>query len=84
MKRFRGELVVKAYRLLYHSTLGSRVLKKKKKCDLARGITMCNEVGESILHVSRGLLLCLERGVGILLPNKRREHRTGPTGVPRS
>ena len=27
----RGELVCKAHILLYHSTLGSRVMKKKKK-----------------------------------------------------
>ena len=31
MKRFRGGLVFKAHRLGYHSTLGSRVIKKKKK-----------------------------------------------------
>ena len=31
MKRFRGGLVFKAHRLLYHSTLGLRVMKKKKK-----------------------------------------------------
>ena len=31
VKRFRGGLVFKAHRLLYHSTLGSRVTKKKKK-----------------------------------------------------
>jgi len=30
-KRFRGGLVFKAHRLFYHSTLGSRVIKKKKK-----------------------------------------------------
>jgi len=30
VKRFRGGLVLKAHRLLYHSTLGSRVIKKKK------------------------------------------------------
>ena len=30
-ERFRGGLVFKAHRLLYHSTLGSRVMKKKKK-----------------------------------------------------
>ena len=28
MKRFRGGLVFKALRLVYHSTLGSRVMKK--------------------------------------------------------
>ena len=31
MKRFREGLVVKAHRLLYHSILGSRVIKKKKE-----------------------------------------------------
>ena len=31
LKRFRGGLVLKAHRRLYHSTLGSRVIKKKKK-----------------------------------------------------
>ena len=30
-KRFRGGLVFKVHRLLYHSTLGSRVIKEKKK-----------------------------------------------------
>ena len=30
MKRFRGELVFKAHRWLYHSTVGSSVIKKKK------------------------------------------------------
>ena len=29
-KRFRGWLVFKAHRLLYHSTLGLRVIKKKQ------------------------------------------------------
>ena len=31
MQRFRGGLVFKAHRLLYHSTLGLRVMMKKKK-----------------------------------------------------
>ena len=30
VKRFRGGLVVKAHRLVYHSTLGLRVIKKKR------------------------------------------------------
>ena len=30
VKWFRGGLVPKAHRLVYHSTLGSRVIKKKK------------------------------------------------------
>jgi len=31
VKRFRGGLVFKAHRLVYHSTLSSRVIKKEKK-----------------------------------------------------
>jgi len=31
VKRFRGGLVFKAHRLLYHSTLGLRVIKNKKR-----------------------------------------------------
>ena len=42
VKRFRGGLVFKAHRLVYHSTLGLRVIKKKKKigrlpADIATG-----------------------------------------------
>jgi len=33
VKRFQGGLVFKAHRWLYHSTLGSREIKKKKKDD---------------------------------------------------
>ena len=33
--RFRGAFVVKAHRLLYHSTLGLRVIKKRKKKTLS-------------------------------------------------
>ena len=35
VKRFRGGLVFKAHRLLYHSTLGSRVKKRKAKAGRA-------------------------------------------------
>ena len=31
-KRFRGGLVFKAHRWLYHPILGSRLIKKKKQC----------------------------------------------------
>jgi len=31
VQRFRGGLVFKAHRLLYHSTLGLRVIKKKRR-----------------------------------------------------
>ena len=32
-KRFRGGLILKAHRLVYHSTLGLRVIKKKQKAE---------------------------------------------------
>jgi len=32
VQRFRGGLVFKAHRLLYHSALGLRVIKKKRRC----------------------------------------------------
>jgi len=31
LRRFRGGLALKAHRLVYHSTLGKRVIKKEKK-----------------------------------------------------
>ena len=31
LKRFRGGIVFKAHRLVYHSTLGWRVMKKKRR-----------------------------------------------------
>ena len=41
VKRFRGGLVFKAHRLLYHSTLGLRVIEKKK---WLRGLNKFNRV----------------------------------------
>ena len=35
VQRFRGGLLFKAHRLLYHSTLGIRVIQKKKKVTLS-------------------------------------------------
>ena len=48
MQRFRGGLVVKAHRLVYHSTLGSRVTNKKKKNTekVARGGEPCESWSE--------------------------------------
>ena len=48
VKRFRGGLVLKAHRWLKHSTLGSRVMKKKKKEPLyvraaGRRLRVCDE-----------------------------------------
>ena len=49
MERFRGGLAFKAHRLLYHSSLGSRVIQKKKKIG-GRGVPLAlgnlEEVGE--------------------------------------
>ena len=48
VERFRGVLVLKAHRSLYHSTLGLQVIKKKKKKkEKGRG-------RESIIAVRRG------------------------------
>ena len=37
VQQFRGGLVFKAHRLSYHSTLGLRVMKKKKVADARLG-----------------------------------------------
>ena len=42
VKRFRGGLVFKAHRRLYHSTLDLRVL-KKQKVDLGWAMTVCDQ-----------------------------------------
>ena len=47
LKRFRVGLVCKNHRLLHHSTLGSRVVKKKKLVGLhGGGWTMASEGGQ--------------------------------------
>ena len=38
MQRFRGGLVLKAHRLSHHSALGLKVVKKKKKVRIIRGV----------------------------------------------
>ena len=40
VERFRGGLALKAHRLVYHSTLGSRVIKKKKRKNRELGCTV--------------------------------------------
>ena len=46
VKRFRGGLVFKAHRLLYHSTLGLRVInKKRKKKELVVPVQPCVGAG---------------------------------------
>ena len=46
VNRFRGGLVFKAHRLLYHSTLGLRVIKKKKKNERFRSKKVKGQTGE--------------------------------------
>ena len=41
-ERFRGELIFKAHRLLYHSTLDSRAIQQKKNTDHTLGLTDWN------------------------------------------
>jgi len=45
VKRFRGGLVFKAHRLLHHSSLGFRVIKKKKVDQLLGGRLPDGHVG---------------------------------------
>ena len=61
MKWFRGELVVKALRLLYHLTLGSMVLRKKKKY---RDATLLFEVREARQKLVQRLHLHYISGFG--------------------
>ena len=49
VKRFRGGLVFKAHRWLYHSTLGSRVIKKKNQAE--RGAVHAKR---QLLHLVQG------------------------------
>ena len=60
VQRFRGGLVFKAHRLLYHSTLGSRVIKKKKKRSLSRRGCSSTEVRGGAKTSSSLLLSSLE------------------------
>ena len=52
VERFREALEFKAHRLLYHSTLGSRAIKKKKKlggceCACGAGVATAGRCGEA-------------------------------------
>ena len=51
---FGGGLVFKAHRLLYHSALGSRVTKKKKKSEARRRVALCTGEGETPTGPIRG------------------------------
>ena len=43
-RRFRGEPFIEAHRLVYHSTLGSRVIKKKKRAGTCKSIVRMTNV----------------------------------------
>jgi len=72
VKRFRGGLVFKAHRWLYHSTLGSRVIKKKKKSLVVEGRGL--GVGETPqlghrTYVLEGTQAEFPRGLETINPN---------------
>jgi len=67
VKRFRGGLVFKAHRLVYHSTLGWRVI-KKKKYRKKRGIE--DGVGQ---HVGMRMKV-RDLGFGVYRFRAKREH----------
>ena len=52
--RFRGGLVFKAHRLLHHSTLGFRVLKKKEKNPLSSDLGTEEKSRSTILTLGPG------------------------------
>ena len=58
-KRFRGGLIFKADRWLYHSTLGSRVIKKKKRVDFTRRDLCAGSLGSALAHFVHHLHHCL-------------------------
>ena len=54
LKRFRGGLIFKPDRLLHHSTLGLRVMEKKKKVGEAKMLTFpCVSFSGNLLPESR-------------------------------
>ena len=55
LKRFRGGLVFKAHRLLHHSTLGVRVIKKKRHTCAQRCEELCSR-SHSALWYRGGLV----------------------------
>ena len=66
MHRFRGGLVFKAHRRLYHSTLGSRVIKKKKKTSAGRApsperlVNYCRTTSASTAPCTSRRICCLK------------------------
>ena len=62
MQRFRGGLVFKAHRLVYHSTLGLGVIKKKKRAPSSSRRSTSAAAGGSSLEVLSGCIKDLGPG----------------------
>jgi len=74
MQRFRAGLACKARRLLYHSTLGSRVIEKKKEEGRSQPVPLTLSLTHSLslylslsLSLSRSLALALSRSLSFNL-----------------
>ena len=76
VQRFRGGLVFKAHRLVYHSTLGWRVIKKKKMRACPRG--RLRGKGQGSVFRIQGLGLRVYMGTSL----KRKRTPLGPYGRP--
>jgi len=59
VKRFRGGLVFKAHRLVYHSTLGWRVIKKKKTISQSASRQYQSVPARKNMANSKGLIVTL-------------------------
>jgi len=83
VKRFRGGLVFKAHRLVYHSTLGVRVIMKKKKKIVAQHPVRCSRLGAIVLSTyPRHVHLCRwTRKVDVRLPGKENSNSHGARPV---
>ena len=71
VKRFRGGLVCEAHRLLYHSTLGLRVIKKRRE-----GVRCGQRRGTRRARPSRPRFVCV--GVCVCVCERERERERAP------
>ena len=74
MERFQGGLAFKANIVVYHSHLGSRVIKKKKSETLGRRSERIRSASSSCLSTLTPPPL--QKEIDISLPNNQRQHRT--------
>ena len=73
VEQFRGELVVKAHRLLHHSTLDSGVIKKKRRLPGGGEVMSSREHFQQSIHVTfRSRLHCLEGEEGWFINSQTR------------